>query len=179
MPTPARILFAASFILLAALLVSQPAPREQVGPLPGGGFLLNSGWRLDPVGRQIPLDTFPMSSLLSRDGKFLFVLHGGYRPPSIGIIDTSSGQMTGRVPVPDGWLGMALSTAGDRLYVGGGSGAAIFEFAFANGGLTASRTFPVVADDKRGNQDFIGDVAFSPDGRLLYAADLYRDSLVV
>ena len=25
-------------LFLAALLVSQPAPREQVGPLPSGGF---------------------------------------------------------------------------------------------------------------------------------------------
>src|SRR5205807_10264383 len=28
-------------------------------------------------------------------------------------------------------------------------------------------------------QDFIGDVAFSPDGRLLYATNLYRDSILV
>ena len=33
-------------ILLAAVVVSQPEPREQVGPLSGGGYLLNSGWRL-------------------------------------------------------------------------------------------------------------------------------------
>ena len=179
MQSAARIFIAAAFVLSAALLISQPAPREQVGPLPGGAFLLNSGWRLDPVGKQIPLDTFPMATVLTRDGKYMFVLHGGYRPPSIGIIDTSSGQVTGRVAVPDAWLGLTLSPSGDRLYVGGGSKAAIFEFAFTNGTLTAARTFPVVADNRRGNQDFIGDVTLSPDGRLLYAADLYRDSLVV
>ncbi len=39
--------------------------------------------------------------------------------------------------------------------------------------------FPVVEAAKRTVRDFIGDVAFSPDGRLLYAADLYRDSVVV
>jgi YVTN family beta-propeller protein len=55
----------------------------------------------------------------------------------------------------------------------------VFEFAFANGTLTATRTFAVVPEAKRTNRDFIGDVALSPDGRLLYAADLYRDSVVV
>ena len=56
-------------LAIAALLISQPAPREQVGPLPGGGFLLNSGWRITPAGKQIALDTLPMSSALSKDGK--------------------------------------------------------------------------------------------------------------
>src|ERR1700716_1514796 len=72
---------------LAALLISQPAPREQVGPLPSGGFLLNSGWRIDPVGNQVPVSTLPMSTALSADGKFLLVLNGGYNPPSISVLD--------------------------------------------------------------------------------------------
>ncbi len=37
--------------------------------------------------------------------------------------------------------------------------------------------FPVVPPASRAAHDFIGDVAFSPDGRLLYAADLYHDSI--
>src|ERR1022692_3743638 len=45
-----------ALLLAAALLCSQPAPREQVGPLPGGGFLLNSGWGPEPAGKQIPPD---------------------------------------------------------------------------------------------------------------------------
>src|SRR5207245_3536978 len=39
--------------------------------------------------------------------------------------------------------------------------------------------FPIVPEAKRTVRDFIGDVAVSPDGRLIYAADLYRDSVVV
>ena len=82
-------------------------------------------------------------------------------------------------PVPDAWLGLAITKAGDRVYVGGGSRAAIYEFTLADGVLTPSRMFPVVADKDRKPEDFIGDVQFSPDGHLLYAADLYRDSVVV
>jgi YVTN family beta-propeller protein len=168
-----------AIMVLAMTLGSQPEPREQVGPLPGGGFLLNSGWRLQPAGRQIPLDTFPMSSALSPDGKYLLVLNGGFKPPSVTVIETGTGHVTNSAPVEDGWLGLAFAPRGDRVYVGGGSRAAVFEFGFAGGVLQAGRTFAVVAPDKRSDRDFIGDVALSPDGRLLYAADLYRDSIVV
>src|ERR1022692_3869569 len=174
-----RSLFCIALLLAAALLCSQPAPREQVGPLPGGGFLLNSGWRLEPAGKQIPLDTFPMSTALSPDGHYLLVLNGGYKPPTISVLEAATGRETNRVPVADGWLGLTFSPKGDRVYVGGGSRAAVFEFSFANGALEPTRTFTVVPPDKRTHADFIGDVALTPDGRLIYAADLYHDSLVV
>ncbi len=169
-----------SALLIASLaLVSQPAPPERVGPLAGGGFLLNSGWRLAPAGTQVPLDTFPMSSALSPDGRYLLALNGGYNPPSISVLDTASVREIARVPVADAWLGLAFSPKGDRVYAGGGSRASVFEFTFSQGVLQASRTFVVVPEDKRTNRDFIGDVAITPDGRLIYAADLYHDSLVV
>jgi DNA-binding beta-propeller fold protein YncE len=169
----------AAFLGLAALLSSQPSPREQVGPLPNGGFLLSSGWRIQPAGRQIPLSTFPMSATLSPDGKYLLALNGGYRPPTISVIETASGRVVSSAPVQDGWLGLAFAPNGDKVYVGGGSRAAVYEFTFAQGALQPARVFPVVPDDKRTAKDFIGDVAVTPDGRLLFAADLYRDSVVV
>ena len=165
--------------VLAMSVSSQPEPREQVGPLPGGGFLLNSGWRLMPAGRQIPLDTLPMASALSADGKYLLVLNGGYRPPSVTVLETASGRVLGSTPVPDGWLGVTFTPKGDRVYVGGGSRAAVFEFTFSGGALQPARTFPVVAPAQRTDLDFIGDVTLSPDGRLLYAAELYRDDIAV
>ena len=164
---------------LAVVLVSQPAPRERVGPLPDGGFLLNSGWTLRPAGKQVHLSTLPMSSALSPDGRYLLVLNGGYMPPSVSVLDVAKQEEIGRTPVADGWLGLTFSPDGKLVYVGGGSHAAVFEFSFEAGKLTPARTFAVVAEGERTPRDFIGDVAFSPDGRLLYAADLYRDSVVV
>ena len=175
----ARVASVLAFVFLAALLSSQPAPREQVGPLPGGGFLLNSGWRLNPVGRQIPLDTLPMSTALSPDGKYLLVLNGGYNPPTISVIETASARVVGSVPVPDGWLGLTFAPKSDKVYVGGGSRASVFEFTLADGSLRPARTFEVVPQSRRADHDFIGDVAFSPDGRLLYAAELYNDAVAV
>ncbi|HTC34521.1 MAG TPA: bifunctional YncE family protein/alkaline phosphatase family protein [Bryobacteraceae bacterium] len=176
-----RVIFGALIIITAALVSSsQPPPREQVGPLSGGGFLLNSGWRVKPAGVQIPLDTLPMSSLLSKDGRFLIVLNGGYNPPSLSVLDTKDGHEVGRTPVPDAWLGMSLSKDGKTLWVGGGSQASVFEFSLdENGKLAPTRTFEIVKAAARSAHDFIGDVAIDPDGHLLYAADLYNDAIVV
>jgi DNA-binding beta-propeller fold protein YncE len=161
------------------LLISQPAPREQVGPLPNGGFLLNSGWRLQPAGRQVALDTFPMAAALSPGGKYVAVLNAGYNPPSIALIDAATARVVSSAPVPDAWLGLAFASGGERLYVGGGARATVYEYTLSGGALKAGRTFAVVPDAQRSARDFIGDVALSPDGRLLYAAELYRDSVAV
>src|SRR5579872_3140141 len=175
-----RFLLPALALTIAVFSASQPAAREQVGVLPDGGFLLNSGWRVKPAGTQIPLDTLPMSSVLSADGRFLIVLNGGYRPPSITVLDSKDGHPIGQTPVEDGWLGLALSPNGKLLWVGGGSRAAIYEFSLdQNGRLAPTRTFQLVAPAARTHRDFIGDVAVSPDGRLLYACDLYRDTILV
>ena len=65
---------------------------------------------------------------------------------------------------------------GDTLWVGGGSQASIFEFSFDQSGkLQPARTFEIVKAADRKPHDFIGDVAVSPDGHLLYACDLYHD----
>src|SRR5687768_5509520 len=99
----------AALLAGAVFLVSQSsAPRQQVGPLEGGGFLLNSGWKLQPAGRQTPLDTLPMASALSKDGKHLLVLNGGYNPPSITVLQADTMQETSRTPVADGWLGLTF-----------------------------------------------------------------------
>ncbi|HWB84697.1 MAG TPA: bifunctional YncE family protein/alkaline phosphatase family protein [Bryobacteraceae bacterium] len=166
-------------ILPLAWLCAQPSARDHVGPTPGGGFLLNSGWRIQPAGKQIPLDTFPMSTALSPDGKYLLVLNAGVKPPSISVIATDSARVVSTATVEDGWLGITFTPKGDRVYVGGGAHAAVYEYNFHNGTLQPSRTFPVVPANQRTARDFVGDVALSPDGRLLYAAELYHDSVAV
>ena len=152
---------------------------EQPGPSAEGGVLLASGWRLRPAGKQVPLSTLPMSAVVSPDGKYVLVLNGGIAPPSISVLDAATASEIGRTPVADAWLGLTFSPKGDRVYVSGGSEAAIFEFTFSRGALTPARTFPTVTKEKPTPRDFIGDVAFDPAGRLLYAAELFRDSIAV
>jgi YVTN family beta-propeller protein len=162
----------------AVILISQPAVREKVGLMSDGGFLLSSGWRIKAAGTQIPVETFPMASVITPDKKYLLVLNGGYNPPTLSVIDIAAAKELSRNPVPDAWLGLTMTKAGDKVYVGGGSRAAVYEFSLAGGVLKPSRVFPIVAEKDRKPTDFIGDVQFAPDGHLLYAADLYHDSVV-
>ena len=181
----ARITLALAAIALTlgistAVLHSQRAAQRVVGPQPDGSTLLNSGWTLRPAGRQVPLDTFPMASALTPDGKYLAVLNGGYNPPSIQIMDVKTEKVISKAPVPDGWLGLAMTADGKRLYVGGGSRASVYEFSLAaDGQVKAERTFEVVPAASRTHADFIGDVALTPNGRMIYAADLFHDQIVV
>ncbi len=175
-----RLSLPALFLLAAGWLASQPPQPERVGPLPEGGFLLNSGWLLRPAGEQIPLSTMPMASALSPDGKFLAILQGGYLPPSVSIHDAATLRKVSEVPLPDAWLGLAFAPQGGLLYVSGGSRAAIYELALLpDGTLEKRREFPVVSEKDRTHTDFVGDLALSPDGRLLYIAALHRDMVYV
>src|SRR5581483_1039136 len=112
--------FALAGLFLMQDAVSQKSTREQVGPLADGGFLLNNGWTIRPAGQQVPVDTFPMSSAVSGDGKYLLVMNAGYNPPSISVIDIAQKREVGRTPLPDCWLGLAVAPKGGMVYVGGG-----------------------------------------------------------
>jgi DNA-binding beta-propeller fold protein YncE len=106
------------------------------------------------------------------------VLNGGYKPPTISVIDAASKKELSRVKVADGWLGLTFSADGRFVYVGGGSKYRVFEFSFSTDGeLKPAREFEIAPDTKPGLRDFIGDVALSPDGQLMLAADLYHDSV--
>ncbi len=159
----------------------QPKPEQKVGKLPDGGFLLNSGWTIRPAGEQVPVDTFPMSTVLSPNGKYLLVLNGGYNPPSISVLDVATHREVGRTPLPDAWLGLTFAPKTDTLYVGGGSKGSVYELAFNSqtGALKQSRELPIPEATGGKSAAFIGDVTVSPDAHLLYAADLYSDSVAV
>lgn len=164
----------------AGFLLSQPEPPRRTGPRPDGSFLLNSGWLLKPAGRQIPLSTGPMASALSPDGKYLLILNGGYLQPVVTVHNAETLQQISSISLQDGWLGLTFAPKGNLFYVGGGARASVFEFELtAAGRVEARRTFPLVAEASRKHTDFIGDVQFSPDGRLIYAAALHRDSIFV
>jgi len=176
------IFLAGSATLLAAvLLVSQAEIGERVGPRPDGSFLLNSGAVLKAAGRQQAMDTFPMASALSPDKRWLLVLHGGYNPPSVVVLDSKTLAEKSRLTLADAWLGLAFTPNGKMVYVGGGSQANVHELSFDDnaGQLKLLRSIPLVSSADRKHTDFIGDVAVSPDGRLVYAAGLFHDAIHV
>jgi DNA-binding beta-propeller fold protein YncE len=160
---------------------SQHAIQQKVGPLPDGGFLLNSGWTIRPAGQQVEVGTFPMSSVLSRNGKYLLVLNAGYDPPTISVIDVASKNELSKTHVADAWLGLRVDPRSDIFYVGGGTTGKVFEFALDpdTGAVTAKREIPAVEDLANKSTALIGDVELSRDGHYLYAGNLYGNEIAV
>ena len=106
---------------------------------------------------------FPMSLAVAPDGRVL-VLNGGAKA-SVSVVNGPD------LPLPDAWLGLTFAPDGKTVYAGGGSRGVVYEIAYAQGALK------LVREMKAG--DFAGDVALSPDGRLIYAADLFANVIVV
>ena len=109
-----------ALVVIAGVVYSQRTRVQMVGPLEGGGTLLNSGWRIRPAGKNIPLSTLPMSYVPAPDGRMIAVLNGGYQPPSVSLLDMETVSESSRVEIGDGWRGLAFSRAGDKLYAGNG-----------------------------------------------------------
>ncbi|MCU1337672.1 MAG: beta-propeller repeat protein [Bryobacterales bacterium] len=143
------------------------------------GQTLPVNWRVQPAGTQVALDSLPLSAAVSPDGKFLLALNAGSRP-SISVIETAGMKETARVAVADAGLGLAFSPDGRRVYAGGGSRNAVLEFTFSPAGeLKASREISVGQPASQvATTNFIGDVAVSPDGRLVLAVDLFHDRVL-
>ena len=106
---------------------------------------------------------FPMSLAAAPDGRVL-ALNGGAQA-SVSIVNGAE------LPLPDAWLGLTFSADGKNVYAGGGSRGVVYELSYARGELKLIREMKAA--------DFVGDVAVSPDGRLLYAADLFGNIIVV
>jgi DNA-binding beta-propeller fold protein YncE len=150
-----------SLLLLAASACAQALPVN---------------WRVQPAGTQVALDSLPLSAAVSPDGKFLLALNAGSHP-SISVVDTGAMKETARVAIPDVGLGLAFSPDGRRVYAGGGARNAVIEFTFSPAGeLKVSRE---ISAGQPATMSFIGDVAISPDGRTVLAADLFRDRVLV
>src|SRR3974377_2351112 len=103
------LLFAVVAILaVAGFVYSQKARVQTVGRTEDGGFLLNTGWRIRPAGKSIPLSTLPMSHALAPDGRRLAVLNGGYAASSVSLVDLETARESTRVTIGDGWRGLAF-----------------------------------------------------------------------
>src|SRR5215471_2793797 len=171
-----RLVLLLTCILIAvAALYSQRARLLTIGRS-GNGFVLNTGWRIQPAGRDISLSTLPMSHALSPDGRWVAVLNGGYNPASVSLIDPTLARVAASVEIGDGWRGLAFSPSGKMLYAGNGARGSISEIS-VDGGLTAQRKIDVFPGEKAGSPHLISDIAINGDDLLV--ADGERDRVVV
>src|SRR5947209_17382351 len=152
----AAVLFltAASAALLATVGTSQNAPPAAAPPaprrvLPGhnnDGFIqLPNQWRLRPAGTQLELGDFPVQIAVHPDGRYLAILHCGYRDHEVMIVDThgTRPRIISRATVEQTFYGLAFSPDGKKLYASGGEYGVVHVFDLRNGYLSGYRTLDV------------------------------------
>jgi len=104
--------------------------------MPTATVQLPNGWSLSPAGRQMELGGLPLKLLPIPGSSQVLVASNGYTGHFIGLIDVAKAELVQRVPISEGWMGMALSPDGGHVFVSGGSKDQILLFDFADGKLT-------------------------------------------
>ena len=172
----------ALFAVCAALALSvsvfaappeKPA-RELPGPLPDGAILLPNQWQLRPAGEQLATGDFPVNIALHPGGKFAAVLHCGYGPHEIVVLDIATRAVASRQRIPEAFYGLAFSRDGTRLFCSGSSDEMLHAFRFADGALTAE---PAVAVRDKKERGVPAGFAVSGDATRFYIAELWGQGL--
>ena len=155
-----------------------PAPKRP-GILGNGVAQLPNGWRIAPAGRHAPVGDLPLNMVWSPDGRYLLITNNGWSKPSITIFDTTNFYIKATVPLDHAWLGLAWHPDGKRLYSSGAAQNLVNELAW--NGETLKPDVPLVIArpvlrptfETLKDSGFVGGVSVSPDGRRLYAVQVF------
>jgi DNA-binding beta-propeller fold protein YncE len=145
--------------------------------------LLPNGWRIAPVGRHLDAGDLPLAMALHPDGRHLVVVDNGWSKPSLRVVDLERWQVIQNLPVDNAWLGLVWHPDGERLFSSGAADNSIREILWRDGRLAPGRTLalaPPQENQKEGGFEspgFVAGLAISPDGRTLYAAHVFGESL--
>lgn len=165
------VLGAASSAL--ALAASPTVP----GPMPDGSVRLHNQWAIHPVGRQIEVGDYPAAEAMHPSGRWVAVLHAGYRKNEVRIIDLQTGETTSGAALGEAFGGIAFSADGGQLVCGGASEGVLHIYGFSEGRLSPPRDVRVFAAEEQG---VVSGFALSGDGRSAVVARAFdsRVSLV-
>lgn len=81
---------------------------------------LPTGWTVAPEGKRIPLDSFPVHARLLPGGKSALVLHSGYKPPSLALLNLETGLLDARFQLGDAGTDFAWDERSGEIFVPGG-----------------------------------------------------------
>lgn len=125
-----KIAFSVSGLFLAAVAVHRLVP----GPLGDGVIELSSGWRIAPVGRQVPVPPLPLNLLRLADGRVLAMLNG-HGANGLWRIDPAAARIVDSLPFRAAWLGLAHrgSAGADTVWASGGSTNRVYRVIYGSG----------------------------------------------
>jgi hypothetical protein len=107
----------------------------QPGPQADGFTQLPNRWRLRPAGTHSEIGDFPVHCELHPAGKFLAILHCGYRGHEVVIVSLVGGRnrIVSRAVVDQAFYGMSFAPDDKTLYFSGGEYEVAHALVFADG----------------------------------------------
>ena len=138
--SPSHVLFLLAAAAMAATTAAkEPSPdrASPARPLPGvqpdRSVLLPNQWSLRPAGKQVEVGNFPVNVAVHPQGDWAAVLHSGYGPHEVVVVDLKTAGVTSRVTLPKTFYGLCFTPDGKRLLVSGGEDDVVYRFHFADG----------------------------------------------
>jgi len=102
-------------LLVGGLAMADVGPGE-VGPSLG---MTANGRALHPVGRMTTVGNFPTGSVLTPNGRYLWVADCGHGSNDVRVMSVATGMVVQTLPLPGCYGAIAMAADGSRAYVGG------------------------------------------------------------
>jgi DNA-binding beta-propeller fold protein YncE len=159
-----------------AFVEGTKAPIELPGQRLDGSVLLPNQWSIRPVGRQIQLGDFPINIAVEPHGRFAAILHTGYSPHGVWIVDLLAETVVTNAPLHEAFYGIAFSRDGSQLFCSGASDEVVHAYHFKDGTLTDPRDIRLRSADEVG---IPAGLAVDSERGKLVAANLYGQSVSI
>ncbi len=128
------VLSSVALLILSAAAISFAQEKSTPGTFPGEtaeGFLLPNGWRVAPVGDQVPLTDLPFNIVVTPDSQRAIVTTNGYNAHEISLIDLKTKQRITKATAPQSWFGVAVDAKAERIWWSGGGENSIHSFSIS------------------------------------------------
>lgn len=148
--------------LTAGGIPAQTPESSRPGKISSDHYLLPNGWSISPAGRQIPLGGLPLKGISVPDQPLVIVASTGYTEHFLAVINIDNEEVVQRVPIKEGWMGVAIDPAGKTVYASAGSEDRILVYRLSAGRLEFQHDIQMEAGS------FPAGLAVNADGTRLY-----------
>jgi len=171
-------------------IITPPAWLEQTKIDREGQTIIPNGRAITPRGRQVEVAPHPYGLVLSPDGSMAVTANCGVRPFSVSVITDVMSDNPAVRQIPKGfdtdegvlasvYMGLAVSPDNSTLYVGGGQEGKVVVIDLAGDARASEIEANGPLAGRSYADSYIGDIALSRDGRLLYALDQANFRLLI
>ncbi len=163
-------------------IIEAPAGNLQTQINKNGKTVIPNGRFITPRGKQIQTAPHPYGLVLSHDGNTVITANSGIRPFSISIIKNILSDAPEVIQVPKGskndegileacFMGLAVSTDNQTVYVSGGETNQIFKYDLKDGKPKGKINCAIKSKTEDYTHGYLGDMVMTKDGKKLFVAD--------